>query len=481
MQLKDSSLLLQKAIINGQRIDSDKKIDVLNKATHEKIGSIPFLGTKETKDAISCAENSFQDWKKTTAKNRSQILKNWFQLVIENQEDLSKLITLEQGKPIAESRAEVLYAASYIEWFSEEAKRVYGDIIPSHRKDSRILVLKEPIGVIATITPWNFPAAMLARKVAPALAVGCTIISKPSELTPFTALALYQLAERAGLPKGVWNLVMGDFISIGKELTQNPSVKKISFTGSTQTGALLMSQSASTIKKLSLELGGNAPFIVFEDADIDNAVKGALLSKYRNSGQTCVCVNRFYIQEKVAEEFSSKLSIAVQNLKVGNGWEEDVMQGPLISEQAIYKVEEHIKDAIQKGAKLIYGGKRHSLGKTFFEPTVISGIDSSMKITQEETFGPVTGIQIFKSEEEVIKLANDTPFGLSAYFYTKDISRIWRLAEALEVGMLGINEGIISSEQIPFGGVKQSGFGREGSKYGIDDYLNIKYLCFGGI
>ena len=481
MQLKDSSLFLQKAIINGEKIDSDKKIDVINKATLELIGRIPYLGKKETKEAILCAENSFNQWRNLTAKDRSIILKNWFKLVIENQDDLAKLIVLEQGKPYSEAKAEILYAASYIEWFSEEAKRVYGDVIPSNRKDTRILVLKEPIGVVATITPWNFPAAMLTRKVAPALAVGCSVVSKPSELTPFTALALYLLAEKAGLPKGVWNLIMGDFISIGEELTENPIVKKISFTGSTKTGSLLMSQSAFSIKKLSLELGGNAPFLVFEDADIDNAVKGALLSKYRNSGQTCVCVNRFYVQENIAEEFSHKLSIAVQKLKLGNGWEEGVTQGPLISEQAILKVEEHLRDAIHKGAKIICGGNRHSLGKTFFEPTVILGIDSSMKIAKEETFGPISGIQVFKSEEEAIQLANDTPFGLASYFYTKDINRIWRVSEALETGMIGINEGIISSEQVPFGGVKQSGFGREGSKYGVDDYLNIKYLCFGGI
>ncbi len=481
MKLKDSSLLLEKAIIHSERIDSAKKIDVINKATLEKVGSIPNLGQAETKKAIESANSAFPSWKKITAKERSTILKNWHKLVLENQDDLATIITTEQGKPFAEAKGEVLYAASYIEWFSEEAKRVYGDVIPSHRQDTRILVLKEPIGVVGTITPWNFPAAMLARKVAPAFAVGCTVVSKPAELTPFTALALYVLAERAGLPSGVWNLVMGDFIAIGKELTENPIVKKISFTGSTKTGSILMQQSSSTIKKLSLELGGNAPFIVFEDADIDAAVKGAMLSKYRNAGQTCVCVNRFYVQEKIAEEFYSKLKEQVLNLKLGNGFEEGVTQGPLISEQAVLKVEEHISDAIEKGAKLICGGKRHSLGKTFFEPTILINTNEKMKFSHEETFGPVSGIQTFQTDEEAIHLANSTPFGLASYFYTKDISRIWKVAEAIEAGMVGINEGIISSEQIPFGGIKQSGMGREGSKYGIDDYCNIKYLCMGGI
>lgn len=481
MKLKDSSLLLQSAIINGERIDSLNRLDVFNKATLEKIGTIPNLGQAETKKAIESSQSAFPSWKKLTAKERSIILKNWHKLVLENQDDLATIITTEQGKPLAEAKAEILYAASYIEWFSEEAKRVYGDVIPSHRPDTRILVIKEPVGVVGTITPWNFPAAMLARKVAPAFAVGCTVVSKPAELTPFTGLALYVLAERAGLPKAVWNLVMGDFVGIGKELTENPIVKKISFTGSTKTGSILMSQSASTIKKLSLELGGNAPFIVFEDADINEAVKGAMLSKYRNAGQTCVCVNRFYVHENIVEEFSTKLKEQVLNLKLGSGFEDGVTQGPLISEQAVLKVEEHIADAIEKGAKLICGGKRHSLGKNFFEPTVLTHANEKMKFTDEETFGPVSGIQTFKSDDEAIRLANNTPFGLASYFYTKDISRIWKVAEAIEAGMVGINEGIISSEQIPFGGVKQSGLGREGSKYGIDDYCNIKYLCMGGI
>lgn len=481
MKLKDSSLLLEKAIINSERIDSSKKIDVLNKATLEKIGSIPNLGQAETKKAIESAESSFPTWKKITAKERSTILKNWYVLVLENLDDLASIITTEQGKPFAEAKSEILYAASYIEWFAEEAKRVYGDVIPSHRQDTRILVLKEPVGVVGTITPWNFPAAMLARKVAPAFAVGCTVVSKPAELTPFTALALYVLAERAGLPSGVWNLVMGDFVAIGKELTENPIVKKISFTGSSKTGSILMSQSASRIKRLSLELGGNAPFLVFEDADIDLSVKAAVVSKYRNTGQTCVSVNRFYVHEKILDEFSSKLREQVLNLKVGSGFEEGVTQGPLISEQAVLKVEEHISDAIEKGAKLICGGKRHSLGKTFFEPTILTHTNQEMKFVNEETFGPVAAIQTFKTDEEAISLANNTSFGLASYFYTKDISRIWKLAESIEAGMVGINEGIISSEQIPFGGIKESGLGREGSKYGVDDYCNIKYLCMGGI
>jgi succinate-semialdehyde dehydrogenase/glutarate-semialdehyde dehydrogenase len=480
-KLKNNSLFLQHAIINGKPFSGNKFLDVLNPANGEKLGVVPFLGATETKLAIDSAKKAFPAWKKMPAKERSKILREWFRLVIENQEDLAILMTLEQGKPLSEARGEIAYAASYMEWFSEEAKRVYGDVIPSHRMDTRIIVLKEPVGVVATITPWNFPAAMLARKVAPALAVGCTVVSKPAELTPYSALALYSLAEKAGLPPGVWNLVMGDYVAIGKEMTSNPDVSKISFTGSTNTGSLLMAQSASTIKKLSLELGGNAPFLVFEDADVDEAVKGAMLSKYRNTGQTCVCVNRFYVHESVAKEFSEKLALAASKLKVGNGLEDGVQQGPLINKSALEKVESHISDAISQGAKVLTGGKRHSLGGTFFEPTVLYGITESMKICQEETFGPVSGIQTFQTEEQALQLANNTPYGLASYFYSRDIGKIWRIAEGIEAGMVGINEGIISSEQIPFGGVKQSGMGREGSKYGIDDYVNIKYLCMGGI
>lgn len=479
--LENSSLFLESGIIAGQRIGSQKTLPVHNPATGEVLGTIPYMGREETQKAIDSAQSAFPEWKKLPAKERSKILRAWFRLIMENQEDLAKIMTQEQGKPLAEARGEIAYAASYVEWFAEEAKRVYGDIIPSHRQDTRILVLKEPVGVVGTITPWNFPAAMLARKVAPALAVGCTVVSKPAELTPYSALALYTLAEKAGLPKGVWNIVVGDFVSIGQELTENPIVKKISFTGSTKTGSLLMAQSAPTIKKLSLELGGNAPFIVFEDADLKEAVKGAILSKYRNTGQTCVCVNRFYVHQSVLSEFVSMLEHAVLQLKVGNGLEDGVHLGPLINESALIKVEEHVKDALQKGAEVITGGKKHVLGKTFFEPTILTGVTSNMKVCQEETFGPVSAIQTFNTEEEAITLANSTNFGLASYFYSRDIGRIWRVAEAIEAGMVGINEGIISSEQIPFGGVKQSGIGREGSKYGLDDYVNIKYLCMGGI
>ncbi|MDX1957345.1 MAG: NAD-dependent succinate-semialdehyde dehydrogenase [Leptospiraceae bacterium] len=481
ISLKNPSLFLQNAIIHGERVSSKETLTIVNPATGETVGMVPYLGAIETRKAIDSTSLALPFWKKLPAKQRANILKEWYRLILENSDDLASIITQEQGKPLAESKAEILYAASYVEWFSEEAKRVYGDIIPSHRVDTKILVLKEPVGVVATITPWNFPAAMLARKVAPAFAVGCTVVSKPAELTPFTALALYALAEKAGLPPGVWNLVMGDYTAIGKELTSNPIVKKISFTGSTQTGAKLYAQSADSIKKLSLEMGGNAPFLVFADADLDEAVKGAMLSKYRNSGQTCVCVNRFYCHETIANEFALKLAEKVSALKLGNGLEEGVTQGPLISKSALEKVQTHIEDAISKGAKLIHGGKPSSLGKTFFEPTVIMGLNSSMKISVEETFGPVSAIQTFSTDEEALQLANSTPYGLAGYFYTKDIARIFKIAEGLEVGMVGINEGIISSEQVPFGGVKFSGMGREGSKYGIDDYLNIKYLCLGGM
>ncbi|MCB1180036.1 MAG: NAD-dependent succinate-semialdehyde dehydrogenase [Leptospiraceae bacterium] len=479
--IKNKSLFLEHGIIHGKPIFSEKKETIYNPATGEELGTIPYLEGETTKLAIDSAAKALLEWKKTPAKERSKVLKEWFRLIIENINDLALILTQEQGKPLTEAKGEILYAASYIEWFSEEAKRIYGDVIPSHRTDTRIIVIKEPVGVVGTITPWNFPSAMLARKVAPAFAAGCTVVSKPSELTPFSALALYSLAEKAGLPVGVWNLVMGDYVSIGKELTENPIVRKISFTGSTKTGSLLMTQSSSTIKKLSLELGGNAPFIVFDDADIEEAVKGAILSKYRNSGQTCVCVNRFIVHESRAEEFSSKLASKASELKVGNGLDEGVVQGPLINKKALEKVENHIDDALQKGAKVLIGGNRHPMGGNFFEPTVLLGINETMQICKEETFGPVSGIQTFRKEEEALFLANNTPFGLASYFYSRDIGRIWRIAEGIEAGMIGINEGIISSEQIPFGGIKESGIGREGSKYGIDDYLNIKYLCMGGI
>ncbi len=482
-EMKELSLFRDLNYISGTWIgaSSGQTLDVTNPATNKKIGTIPNSGKAETEKAIQAAKLAFPEWKKTPAKERAIILRKWFHLILENADELAKILTMEQGKPLAEAKGEITYAASYIEWFSEEAKRVYGDIIPSHRKDTRIFVLKEPIGVVATITPWNFPSAMLARKVAPALAAGCTVVSKPSELTPYSAFALAVLAERAGLPKGVWNLVTGDHIAIGEEILNAKDVRKLSFTGSTRTGMYLMERSAKTLKKLSLELGGNAPFIVFKDADLDEALKGAMLSKYRNTGQTCVCVNRFIVEESIASEFANRLSDLASKLKVGDGLNTEVQQGPLINEAALEKVELHIKDAKDKGAKVLTGGKKHSLGGTFFEPTVLFPVNNQMLVCQEETFGPVSSIQTFRTEEEAIHLANDTDFGLASYLYTKDIAKLFRVAESLEYGMVGINEGLISSEQVPFGGVKFSGMGREGSKYGIDDYIVTKYLCLGGI
>lgn len=481
--IKDKDLFRQENFIGGVwcPAENNKEILVHNPANGEAIGNIPHSTEKDTSRAIRSAVEALKDWKTRPAKERAGILRKWFQLMMENQEDLALIMTQEQGKPLTEARGEIAYAASYIEWFGEEAKRSYGDIIPSHRKDTRILVLKEPIGVVATITPWNFPAAMLARKVAPALAAGCTVVSKPAELTPYSALAMAVLAERAGLPKGVWNVLVGDPIAIGKSILESKEVRKLSFTGSTKTGIYLMEKSAATLKKLSLELGGNAPFIVFEDADIDEAVKGAMLSKYRNTGQTCVCVNRFLVQASIAEEFSKKLAEKAKELVVANGMEPNAQQGPLINEAALEKVKSHIQDAVSKGAKVLTGGKEHSLGGYFFEPTVLYPINSTMDVTKEETFGPVSCIQTFQTEEEAIHLANDTDFGLASYLYTKDLARIFRVAEQLEYGMVGINEGLISSEQVPFGGVKFSGMGREGSKYGLDDYTVTKYLCLGGI
>jgi succinate-semialdehyde dehydrogenase/glutarate-semialdehyde dehydrogenase len=482
-QIKDSSLFKELNWISGiwQPSLSGSTLDVLNPANREKIGTIPNAGKKETETAIASAKLAFPLWKKMTGKARSQILRKWFTLILENAEDLAIIITMEQGKPIAESRTEISYAASYIEWFAEEAKRSYGDVIPSHKANNRIFVLKEPIGVVATITPWNFPAAMLARKIAPALAAGCTVVSKPAELTPYSALALAVLADRAGLPPGVWNLITGDYIAIGEAILESSDVRKLSFTGSTRTGMYLMEKSAKTLKKLSLELGGNAPFIVFNDADIEEALKGAMLSKYRNTGQTCVSVNRFLVEESIADTFAARLADLASRLKVGEGIFESSEQGPLINDNALKKVEAHIADANAKGAKILTGGKAHSLGGTFFEPTVLYPVTSEMLVCQEETFGPVASIQKFNTEEEAIHLANDTKFGLAAYVYTKDIARLFRMAESLEYGMVGLNETMISSEQIPFGGVKHSGMGREGSKYGLDDYTVIKYLCLGGI
>ncbi|GBF50006.1 succinate-semialdehyde dehydrogenase [Leptospira ryugenii] len=482
-ELFDQTLFRQSNYINGEwtKAVSGETLSVQNPSTRSTIGTIPKSGTQETESAIRSAQSALYLWKKTTAKERSQILRKWFQLMIENADDLARILTSEQGKPLAEAKGEILYAASYIEWFSEEAKRVYGDIIPSHRTDTRIMVLKEPIGVVATITPWNFPSAMLARKVAPALAAGCTVVSKPSELTPYSASAMCELATRAGLPKGVWNLVFGEPKEIGESLLNSPIVRKLSFTGSTRTGIYLMEKSAKTLKKLSLELGGNAPFIVFEDADIEASLKGAMLSKYRNTGQTCVCVNRFIVQESIAQEFSERLAKLASQLKVGDGFSEGVQQGPLINEPALKKVEEHIKDATAKGAKILTGGKPHPMGGTFFEPTVLYPVNQQMLVSKEETFGPVSSIQTFRTEEEAIQIANDTEFGLASYVFTSNIARLFRVAEGLEYGMVGINEGLISSEQVPFGGVKFSGMGREGSKYGIEDYIVTKYLCLGGI
>jgi succinate-semialdehyde dehydrogenase / glutarate-semialdehyde dehydrogenase len=479
LQLKDPALLRHEAFIDGewQGADDAATFDVIDPATGQSLGHVPKMGAAETRRAIDAANTAWPLWRKKTAKERAAILRRWYDLMLENADDLAMILTREQGKPLAEARGEIVYAASFIEWFAEEGKRVSGDTLASPAADKRIVVTKEPIGVCAAITPWNFPSAMITRKVGPALAAGCSIVVKPAEATPFSAFAMAVLAERAGLPKGVLNIVTGDPKAIGAELTGNPIVRKLSFTGSTQVGRLLMAQSAPTVKKVSLELGGNAPFIVFDDADIDAAVEGAIASKYRNSGQTCVCTNRFYVHDRVYDEFAAKLGAAVAKLPVGNGLESGVLLGPLINDAAVAKVESHIHDALEKGAKVVVGGKRHALGFGFFEATVLSGVTSEMKIAREETFGPLAPLFRFSSDEEVIRMANDTEFGLAAYFYSRDIGRVWRAAEALEYGMVGINTGLISNEVAPFGGVKQSGLGREGSRYGIDDYLVIKYLC----
>src|SRR5882724_5462213 len=481
--LSNPFLFRQKAFIGGRWCDADDGgvIPVVNPATENSIGTVPRMGAGETRRAIQAAGEALPEWRAKTAKERAVILRRWFDLMMENQDDLARLMTLEQGKPLAESRGEIAYAASFIEWFGEEGKRIYGDVIPSHGRDKRIVVLKQPIGVTAAITPWNFPAAMIARKVAPALAAGCTMVIKPSELTPYSALAMCVLAEQAGVPSGVLSVVTGDAQAIGGELTANPIVRKLSFTGSTAVGKLLMAQCAGTVKKLSLELGGNAPFIVFDDADLEAAVEGAIASKYRNTGQTCVCTNRLLVQEKVYDGFAEKLAKAVKALKPASGLEPGATQGPLIDDAAVAKVESHIADATKKGAKILVGGKRHALGGRFFEPTVLTDVTPAMAVAREETFGPVAPLFRFKTEAEAVALANDTEFGLAAYFYGRDIARVWRVAEALEYGIVGINTGIISTEVAPFGGVKESGLGREGSKYGMDEYLEIKYLCFGGI
>jgi len=481
--MSNLTLKFEKAYINGKWVDADSKatISVANPATGEILGTVPKMGVAETRRAIEDANKALPAWRAKTAKERAKVLRNWFDLIMKNQEALAQLMTAEQGKPLVESRGEIAYAASFIEWFGEEAKRVYGETIPPHGSDKRLVVIKQPIGVCAAITPWNFPAAMITRKVGPALAAGCTIVLKPASQTPFSALALCHLAEEAGVPAGVFSCVTGSANEIGGELSSNPIVKKLSFTGSTEIGKLLMAQCATTVKKTSMELGGNAPFIVFDDADLDEAVKGAIISKYRNAGQTCVCANRIMVQDTVYDDFVEKLAKAVSALKVGNGAEDGTIIGPLIDDKALAKVEEHVNDAISKGGKLVIGGKRHSLGKSFYEPTVVSGATKGMLAFKEETFGPLAPVFKFSSEAEAIEMANDTEFGLAAYFYGQNISRIWRVAEALEYGMVGINEGLISTEVAPFGGVKESGLGREGSKHGIEDYLEIKYLCMGGI
>jgi len=481
--LQDPDLFRQQAFVAGRWCDADdgESADVNNPATGEILGKVPYMGRAETRRAIEAAKNAWEKWREVPARDRSAILRKWHDLMLANVDDLGKLMTAEQGKPLAEAKGEVAYAAGFIEWFAEEAKRVYGDTIPSPWEDRRLVVIKQPIGVCAAITPWNFPAAMITRKLGPALAAGCTLIAKPAQSTPFSALALAVLAERADVPAGVFSVLTGSSREIGAEMTSNPDVRKVTFTGSTEVGRALMKQSADTVKKLSLELGGNAPFIVFNDADVDAAVVGAIASKYRNAGQTCVCVNRLYVQAGVYDEFAAKLAEAVKALKVGNGLEPGVLQGPLIDRAAVEKVEEHIEDAVSKGARVLTGGKRHLLGGTFFEPTVLADMPVDAKVATEETFGPLAPLFRFESDDDAVRLANDTEFGLASYFYSRDVGRIWRVAEALESGIVGINTGLISTEVAPFGGVKQSGLGREGSHYGMDEFLEVKYLCFGGI
>jgi succinate-semialdehyde dehydrogenase/glutarate-semialdehyde dehydrogenase len=481
--LSDSRLLREQCYINGQWCDanSGKTVDVTNPANGEVIAKVPFMGAEETREAISAAEVAQVKWRRMLAKERADILRKWYELMIANADDLAALMTMEQGKPLAEARGEVVYSASFIDWFAHEARRVSGETIPQHQGDKRLVVIKQPIGVCVAITPWNFPSAMITRKVGPALAAGCAVVVKPATQTPLSALALCELAERAGLPEGLLSVVTGSSAEIGGEMTSNPTVRHLSFTGSTEVGRLLMRQCSDSIMKVALELGGNAPFIVFDDADIDAAVEGAIISKYRNAGQTCVCANRIYVQDAVYDEFAAKLAHEVSNMKVGDGSQEGVVQGPLIDMSAVEKVEEHIEDAVSNGAKVVIGGSRHELGGTFFQPTLLTGVTSSMKVAREETFGPLAPLFRFKEEAEVIELANDTEFGLASYFYSKDLARVWRVSEELEYGMVGINTGLISTEVAPFGGVKQSGLGREGSTHGIEEYLEMKYLCMGGI
>ncbi|MEL2242067.1 NADP-dependent succinate-semialdehyde dehydrogenase [Leclercia adecarboxylata] len=481
MQLNDPSLFRQQAYIEGKWCDAHRgeAITVSNPANGQTLGSVPKMGADETRTAIEAANRALPAWRALTAKERANILRRWFELMMANQDDLAQLMTLEQGKPLAEAKGEISYAASFIEWFAEEGKRVYGDTIPGHQADKRLIVIKQPIGVTAAITPWNFPAAMITRKAGPALAAGCTMVLKPASQTPYSALALAELASRAGIPEGVFNVVTGSASDIGNELTSNPLVRKLSFTGSTEIGRQLMAQCAKDIKKVSLELGGNAPFIVFDDADLDKAVEGALASKFRNAGQTCVCANRLYVQDGVYDRFAEKLQQAVNKLQLGDGMTPGVTTGPLIDSKAVAKVEEHIADAVDKGARVITGGSLHKLGGNFFQPTILVDVPGDAKVAKEETFGPLAPLFRFQDEADVIAMANDTEFGLAAYFYARDLSRVFRVGESLEYGIVGINTGIISNEVAPFGGIKASGLGREGSKYGIEDYLEIKYMCIG--
>jgi succinate-semialdehyde dehydrogenase / glutarate-semialdehyde dehydrogenase len=483
LELKDAGLLRTQAFLAGEWAGAahGSTRAVVNPANGQQLGTVPNMGAAETRRAIEAAAAALPAWAKKTAQERAVILRRWHELMLANQEDLARIMTSEQGKPLAEARGEIAYAAAFIEWFGEEGKRLYGDVIPAHQADKRILVLRQPIGVVAAITPWNFPAAMIARKVAPALAAGCTFVCKPATQTPYSALALACLAERAGVPRGVLSVLTGDSAAIGGEMTAHRAVRKLSFTGSTAVGKQLMAQCVGTLKKLSLELGGNAPFIVFEDADLDAAVAGTIASKYRNTGQTCVCANRLLVQDAIYDEFVGKLSAAVGKLTVGDGLAGRTDQGPLIDAKALAKVEEHIADALAKGARVALGGARHALGGTFFQPTILTDVNSTMMVTREETFGPVAPLFRFKSEEEALRLANDTEFGLAGYFYTRDLARAWRVSEALECGIVGLNTGIISTEVAPFGGIKESGIGREGSKYGILDYTELKYVCVGGI
>ncbi|MDX3928428.1 MAG: NADP-dependent succinate-semialdehyde dehydrogenase [Shinella sp.] len=483
MSLKDPSLLRQAARVGTRWIEAEASsaIAVTNPATGETIGLVPKLGAAETREAIDAARKAQKEWAARTAKERSVILRRWFELMMANQDDLGRILTMEQGKPLAEAKGEIAYGASFIEWFAEEARRVYGDIVLGHQKDKRIFVMKQPIGVVAAITPWNFPNAMITRKAGPAFAAGCAMVLKPASQTPFSAIALAVLGERAGLPAGLFSVITGSAREIGGEMTANPVIRKLTFTGSTEIGAELYKQSAPTIKKLGLELGGNAPFIVFDDADLDAAVEGALIAKFRNNGQTCVCANRIYVQDAVYDAFSEKLAAAVGSLKTGNGFDEGVILGPLIDTAALEKVEEHVADALAKGGRIVKGGRRHALGGTFYEATVIADVTPAMAVAREETFGPVAPLFRFKDEADVIAQANDTEFGLASYFYAKDLARVFRVAEALEYGMVGVNTGLISTAEAPFGGVKLSGLGREGSKYGIEEFTEMKYVCLGGI